>query len=88
MLATVHQAKGREWKNVFVIGAEQGMMPHKNGELDEEKRIFFVGCSRAAENLQVSWSGTRSMFLEGHEFEIYEPEEDSVEGSYGASIHQ
>jgi superfamily I DNA/RNA helicase len=64
MLATVHQAKGREWKNVFVIGAQQGVMPHKDGELTEEKRIFFVACSRAAENLQISWSGTRSMFLE------------------------
>jgi superfamily I DNA/RNA helicase len=94
MLATVHQAKGREWKNVFVIGAEQGMMPHKDGELTEEKRIFFVACSRAAENLQISWSGNRSMFLENKPFKIYEPEvrdvfpEDSVEGSDGTSVHQ
>jgi DNA helicase II / ATP-dependent DNA helicase PcrA len=64
MLATVHQAKGREWRNVFVIGAEQGIMPHKDGELPEEKRIFFVACSRAGENLQISWSGSRSMFIE------------------------
>lgn len=74
MLATVHQAKGREWKNVFLIGAEQGIMPHKNGELPEEHRIFFVACSRAAENLQISWSGNRSMFLENKPFKVYEPE--------------
>jgi superfamily I DNA/RNA helicase len=83
MLATVHQAKGREWKNVFVIGAEQGVMPHKDGELPEEKRIFFVACSRAAENLQISWSGTRSMFLDGREFKIYELEETN-----GIPVHK
>lgn len=94
MLATVHQAKGREWKNVFLIGAEQGMMPHKNGELPEERRIFFVACSRAAENLQISWSGNRSMFLEDRIYKIYQPEvrdvfaSDPVEGSDAASIHQ
>lgn len=66
MLATVHQAKGREWKNVYVIGAEQGKMPHKDGELAEEKRIFFVACSRAAETLQISWAGNRSMFLDNY----------------------
>ncbi len=84
-LATVHQAKGREWKHVFVIGAEQGMMPHKDGVLEEEKRIFFVACSRAAEDLQVSWSGSRSMFLEQHQdkVQVFVPE-----GSDGISIHQ
>jgi DNA helicase-2/ATP-dependent DNA helicase PcrA len=72
MLATVHQAKGREWNNVFIIGAEQGKMPHTEGELPEERRIFFVACSRAARHLQISWSGNRSMFLEGREYETYE----------------
>jgi DNA helicase II / ATP-dependent DNA helicase PcrA len=94
MLATVHQAKGREWKNVFLIGADQGMMPHINGELPEEKRIFFVACSRAAENLQISWSGNRSMFLEQKPYKTYQPElrdvfvEDPVEGSDATSLHQ
>lgn len=63
MLATVHQAKGREWKHVFIVGAEHGVMPHKDGELPEERRIFFVACSRSAETLQISWSGSRSMFI-------------------------
>ncbi len=94
MLATVHQAKGREWKNVFVIGAEHGVMPHKDGELAEEKRIFFVACSRAAEKLQISWSGNRSMFLDGRNFINYQPEvedafpENSVERSNGISVHK
>jgi superfamily I DNA/RNA helicase len=92
MLATVHQAKGREWRNVYVVGAEQGKMPHDNGVLDEERRIFFVACSRAAEHLQISWSGNRSMFLNGHEFETYQPRLGEAfglgEGSDGISVHQ
>lgn len=72
MLATVHQAKGREWKNVFVIGADQGMMPHKDGELSEEKRIFFVACTRASDNLQISWSQSRSMFLDQYADQVRE----------------
>jgi DNA helicase-2/ATP-dependent DNA helicase PcrA len=63
VLSTVHQAKGREWKHVFIIGAEQGKMPHRNGDLTEEKRIFFVAVSRAAKSLQISWSGPRSVFI-------------------------
>jgi DNA helicase-2/ATP-dependent DNA helicase PcrA len=74
MLATVHQAKGREWNNVFIIGAEHGKMPHTEGEITEERRIFFVACSRAAKRLQISWSGNRSMFLDGRDYENYEPE--------------
>lgn len=86
-LATVHQAKGREWKNVYIIGAEQGKMPHDNGELDEEKRIFFVACSRAAENLQISFSGPRSMFIQEYEEEIQEIQ-PALERGDGISIHQ
>jgi len=62
-LSTVHQAKGREWKHVYVIGAKQGLMPHKDGEWLEEKRIFFVACSRAADTLDISYYGLRSEFL-------------------------
>ena len=62
-LSTVHQAKGREWKNVFVVGCDQGVMPHREGELLEEQRIFFVACSRAADQLQISFNKVRSQFL-------------------------
>jgi superfamily I DNA/RNA helicase len=79
-LATVHQAKGREWVNVFIIGAEHGVIPHKDGETPEERRIFFVACSRAAKRLQISWSGNKSMFLEEYEHEEYETNsEESAE---------
>jgi superfamily I DNA/RNA helicase len=62
-LSTVHQAKGREWKYVYVVGANQGTMPHRDGELLEEHRIFFVACSRAADELQISFNKNRSQFL-------------------------
>ena len=71
-LSTVHQFKGREADNVYLIGCEQGVLPHKDGELAEERRIFFVAASRAAKHLQISWSGNRSMFLEGRAYENYE----------------
>lgn len=72
-LTTVHQAKGKEWKHVFVIGAKQGIMPHKDGELLEEHRIFFVACSRAADTLDISFYGSPSQFLNEfkEEIEIY-----------------
>jgi len=72
-LTTVHQAKGREWKHVFVVGAKQGKMPHKDGELLEEHRIFFVACSRAADTLDISWTGSASQFLNDFKerFEFY-----------------
>jgi superfamily I DNA/RNA helicase len=62
-LSTVHQAKGREWDHVFVIGVNEGRIPHSNGDINEERRIFFVACSRAAKTLHISYNGNRSMFL-------------------------
>lgn len=77
-LSTVHQAKGREYKHVFLIGCNQGKLPHKDGELPEERRIFFVACSRAAEKLDISYYGLMSMFLENYEHtvNVYETPED------------
>jgi superfamily I DNA/RNA helicase len=46
-----------------VIGAKQGLMPHEDGELLEEHRIFFVACSRAADTLDISFFGAPSQFL-------------------------
>jgi superfamily I DNA/RNA helicase len=73
-LSTVHQAKGREWKHVFLVGCKQGTMPHKDGEITEEARIFFVACSRAADTLAVSFYGSRSQFLNNvrNQIEVYD----------------
>lgn len=61
-LATVHQAKGHEWDYVYVIGVNQKKMPHEDGELPEEKRIFYVASSRPAKELHFSYTGQRSQF--------------------------
>ena len=63
-LATIHASKGSEYKNVFIIGAKQGCIPHKNGDILEEERIFFVAISRAIDRLRISWAGTPSQFLD------------------------
>ena len=65
MLSTVHQAKGTEYKNVYIIAAQHDHMPHvkaleQPGGFDEEKRIWFVAISRAIDNLRISWSGQMS----------------------------
>ena len=66
ILSTVHQAKGGEWTNVFVIGVRADMMPHIKGDYEEEKRIWFVAISRAKDNLRISWAGTPSSYLRSY----------------------
>jgi superfamily I DNA/RNA helicase len=75
-LSTVHQMKGREAKHVYVVGVNQGLMPHRDGEITEEKRIWFVACSRAADSLQISYWGDRSQFLNDFVEDIEEFEDD------------
>jgi DNA helicase-2/ATP-dependent DNA helicase PcrA len=62
-LSTIHQAKGKEWDTVFVVGVNDEVLPHKKGDPEEEKRIYFVACSRAAKRLQVSANGIPSAFI-------------------------
>jgi DNA helicase II / ATP-dependent DNA helicase PcrA len=69
-LSTVHQMKGRQAKHIFLVGVNQNLMPHKNGEIEEEKRIFFVGATRAADTLEISFYGNRSQFLNDFQDEI------------------
>lgn len=61
--STIHQAKGLEWNHVHVIGVDHEILPHKNGDLEEEKRIYYVACTRAAKRLYVSTSGVPSEFI-------------------------
>ncbi len=62
-LSTIHQAKGKEWKQVHVGGVNNDVLPHIKGDPEEEQRIFFVACSRAAKRLVVSASGVPSPFI-------------------------
>lgn len=58
VLLTMHSSKGLEWPCVFVIGVEQGTIPHylsiKEGNLEEERRLLFVSMTRAMSHLQMS----------------------------------
>ena len=94
-LATLHSAKGLEWDQVFIIGVEEGTMPHRRvaaprasdaiaGDIEEERRLFYVGITRARERLWLCRAAGRidrgreiprppSRFLE----EL--PEDDTVE---------
>ncbi|CAB4339520.1 MAG: AAA family ATPase [Actinobacteria bacterium] len=66
-LATLHAAKGLEWDRVFLIGASEGQLPLTNsaGEavVDEERRLFYVGITRAKADLHISYRGNPSSFL-------------------------
>ncbi|MCI5225020.1 MAG: ATP-dependent helicase, partial [Candidatus Electrothrix sp. AR4] len=72
LLATLHAAKGLEFKAVFMVGCEEGLLPPApRGELDEglkqeylqeERRLFFVGMTRAAEVLYLTGAVERRGF--------------------------
>lgn len=55
-LMTIHKAKGLEFPVVFVIGMVEGMLPNKQGDIEEERRVAFVGMSRAMQHLYLTYS--------------------------------
>jgi DNA helicase-2/ATP-dependent DNA helicase PcrA len=63
-LASLHAAKGLEWDAVFVVGASEGMLPityaQTAEQVEEERRLLYVGVTRAREHLAISWSLARS----------------------------
>lgn len=67
-LSTIHQAKGKEWNTVFIAGLTEGVLPHKKGDPEEEKRIFYVACSRAAKRLYLTYHGQPSVFARDHSY--------------------
>jgi DNA helicase-2/ATP-dependent DNA helicase PcrA len=62
-LATLHAAKGLEWKKVYLAGVCADVLPWGNQPLDEERRLFYVGVTRAAQSLVISYFGVPSPFL-------------------------
>ena len=65
-LSTCHRMKGAEAEVVYLIGAAQGLLPHiKSDDVEEERRIFYVGVTRAKKQLVISTGGPPSPFLHG-----------------------
>lgn len=58
-LLTIHASKGLEFPCVFVIGAEEGILPGARGELDEERRLLYVAATRAREYLEILYAKNR-----------------------------
>jgi DNA helicase-2/ATP-dependent DNA helicase PcrA len=63
-LLTLHRAKGLEWDVVLLPRVEEGELPIRRGDLDEERRLFYVGLTRARRHVLVTWDGRPSRFLE------------------------
>jgi DNA helicase-2/ATP-dependent DNA helicase PcrA len=68
---TIHKSKGLEFKIIMIVGLVENILPSKRGNLEEERRICFVACSRAMKLLYLSHSKTylnqpaaRSIFLD------------------------
>src|SRR6185503_6099593 len=65
-LMTLHNAKGLEYPVVFLIGCEEGVFPHSRsideGNLEEERRLCYVGITRARKLLYMTYARTRSLF--------------------------
>lgn len=73
-LMTLHSSKGLEFDNVFIIGVEEGILPHSRSftdedELEEERRLCYVGITRAKEKLYLTFTEQR-LTREGYSTQI------------------
>ncbi|MCK4547844.1 MAG: UvrD-helicase domain-containing protein, partial [Candidatus Eisenbacteria sp.] len=74
-LLTLHAAKGLEFPVVFITGLEEGLLPHASSmndetELEEERRLFYVGLTRALRNVHITIADRRRRYYESEYTEI------------------
>lgn len=62
-MTTLHASKGLEYPHVFLVGCEEEILPHQNsieaGTVEEERRLMYVGITRAQRTLTITWCGKR-----------------------------
>jgi superfamily I DNA/RNA helicase len=65
-LITMHSCKGLEFQHVYIVGLEEGLLPHsrskQEGTLDEERRLFYVAITRAMQTLNISYCIARKKY--------------------------
>jgi DNA helicase II / ATP-dependent DNA helicase PcrA len=99
-LMTLHNAKGLEYPIVFIIGCEEGVFPHSRsldeGSLEEERRLCYVGITRAMRDLTLTYArrrtlfgaesfGLRSRFLDEIPAELTDATDDAIGSGAGRS---
>ena len=99
-LMTLHNAKGLEYPVVFMIGCEDGVFPHSRaieaGDLEEERRLCYVGITRARRELYLTYARTRTLyggrdwnlrsrFIDEIPAELTDRDEEEVSGIGGAT---
>jgi DNA helicase-2/ATP-dependent DNA helicase PcrA len=62
-LLTLHRAKGLEFEAVYLPRLDEGELPNRRADVDEERRLLYVGITRAKQHLLVTWAGKPSRFL-------------------------
>ncbi|WP_299597786.1 DNA helicase Rep [uncultured Microbulbifer sp.] len=91
-LMTLHASKGLEYPHVFMIGMEENLLPHRNSieddNIQEERRLTYVGITRAQRTLTMTLAGKRKMFGENQDttpsrFLEELPEEDCIFEGFG-----